>query len=58
MDREDYTHQAASGALEQAEQPPYEPPTVTMLGSFTELTEGAKTGSANDPGAGFQQSQV
>jgi hypothetical protein len=56
MDRGDSAREAAGGVPAQDEHHPYEPPTLTTLGTFSELTETAKTGSATDPGAGFQPS--
>jgi hypothetical protein len=58
MDGDDSAREATGGALEQGGDQPYEPPTLSNLGSFTELTRVAKTGPAADPGDGFQPSQV
>jgi hypothetical protein len=56
IDRGESTREAAGGMLERDEHQAYEPPTLTTLGSFAELTKTVKNGPAIDPGDGFQPS--
>jgi hypothetical protein len=58
MMNRDESSREASDRLGQDEHHPYEPPTLTTLGSFSELTEATKTGGATDPGDGFQPSNA
>jgi hypothetical protein len=58
-DRDESRRKATGGAPERDKHRPYEPPTLTTLGSFAELTEQeGKTGPVSDPGTGFQPSQT
>jgi hypothetical protein len=57
IDRNESTREAPGSKLARVEHHPYEPPTLTTLGSFAELTQVAKSGAAADPGNGFQPSQ-
>jgi hypothetical protein len=55
MDRDGSRREAGDGASPRAKLG-YEPPRVTRLGSFTELTRVVKSGPVTDPGDGFQPS--
>jgi hypothetical protein len=58
MDRYESRSEAGGDAPAQDEHHRYEPPALTALGSFAELTRITKSGPQADPGDGFQPSQV
>jgi hypothetical protein len=59
IDRDHSTREAAAARRAHDEAPAYEPPTLTVLGSFKELTKiNDKTGPVEDPGFAGQPSKV
>jgi hypothetical protein len=57
-DQKASTHRVVGEAPPQGGFPAYEAPAVGSLGSILQLTASLKTGTATDPGDGFQPSRL
>jgi hypothetical protein len=57
-DRKASMHRVVGEEPPQGGFPAYEAPTLTSLGSILQLTAAMKSGTATDPGDGFQPSRL